>query len=123
MCIKEVDTDRDLFKRHGLLMNPKGKQQIACKIRNKIKAILKEKNSVAMILNYKENAGSDIKETEGGNNIIETGTGQENLNKYMQNILRQKTNKRINQALVSQVTDHQQDKGQPQNLCQMVFIW
>ena len=37
-----------------------------------------------MILNYKENPGSDNKETEGGNNTIETGTGQENLNKYMQ---------------------------------------
>ena len=83
-CIIEVDTDRDLFTRHGLHMNPKGKEQIACKIRNTIKAILKEKKSVPMILNYKENPGSDNKETEGGNNTIETGTGQENLNKYMQ---------------------------------------
>jgi hypothetical protein len=39
-----VDTDRDLFTRHGLNMNPKGKEQIACKIVNKIKAMLKEKN-------------------------------------------------------------------------------
>jgi len=31
-CVLEVDTDRDLFTRHGLHMNLKGKEQIACVI-------------------------------------------------------------------------------------------
>jgi len=41
--VLKVETDRDLVTRHGLHMNTKGKEQIACKIQNKIKAMLKEK--------------------------------------------------------------------------------
>jgi hypothetical protein len=76
-----VDTDRDLFTRHGLHMNPKGKEQVACKIMNTIKAMLNEKKSVPIKINYKEDLGKDNKGTEGGNITMESTTGQENSNK------------------------------------------
>ena len=66
-CVLEVDTNRDLFTRHGLHMNPKGKEQIACKIVKAIKAMLNEKKSVPIKMNYKEDLGRDNKGTEGGN--------------------------------------------------------
>ena len=31
-CVLEVDTDRELYTRHGLHMDLKGKERIACKI-------------------------------------------------------------------------------------------
>ena len=77
-CVLEVDTNRDLFTRHGLHMNPKGKEQIACKIVKAIKAMLNEKKSVPIKMNYKEDLGRDNKGTEGGNITMESETGQEN---------------------------------------------
>jgi len=41
-CVIEVDSNRDLFTRHGLHMNSKGKEHIAKKI---LKAIKNEKKS------------------------------------------------------------------------------
>jgi hypothetical protein len=83
-CVLEVDTDRDLFTRHELHMKPKGKKQAACKIMNTIKAILNEKKSVPIKMNYKEDLGRDNKGREEGNITRESRTGQENSNKNMQ---------------------------------------
>jgi len=82
--VLEVETDRDLFTRHGLHMNTKGKEKIACKIQNKIKAMLKGKKSVPIIINYKEDPGRNKKGTEGENITVDSGTGQEFSNKNMQ---------------------------------------
>ena len=43
--IIEVDSNRELFTRHGLHMNSKGKEQIARKIAQTIKVMLNEKKS------------------------------------------------------------------------------
>ena len=77
-CVLEVNTDRDLFTKHGLHMNLKGKEQIACKIVKTIKAMLNEKKSVPIRMKYKEDLGRDNKGTEGENITMETETGQEN---------------------------------------------
>jgi len=77
-CVLEVDTDRDLFTRHGLHMNSKGKEQIACKIVKTIKAMLNVKKRVPIRVKYKEDLGRDNKGTEGENITMETETGQEN---------------------------------------------
>jgi hypothetical protein len=76
-CVLEVDTDRDLYTRHGLHMNPKGKEQIACKIVNTIKAMLNEKKCVPIKMNYKEDLERDNKGTEGGKITMESETGQD----------------------------------------------
>ena len=72
-------------------------------------------------MNYKEDLGSDNKGTEGGNITMESETGQENSKKTCNPTLRQKTNKRVHQFSISQVIDHQLDKGKPLNHCQMIF--
>jgi len=42
-CVLEVDTNRDLFARHGLHMNPKGKEHMANKIGMAIQGVLNKK--------------------------------------------------------------------------------
>jgi RNase H-fold protein (predicted Holliday junction resolvase) len=78
MCVLKVDTDRDLFTRHGLHMNLKGKEQIAGKIVMTIKAMLNEKKNVPIKMKYKEDLGRDNTGTEGKPISVETETGQEN---------------------------------------------
>lgn len=83
-CVLEVDTDRDLFTRHGLHMNLKGKEHITYKIMETIKVMLNEKKSAPIKLKYKEDLERDNNEAEGENITMETKTGQENSNKDRQ---------------------------------------
>jgi hypothetical protein len=45
-CVVDVDTDRDLFTRHGLHLNLKGNEKTACTIVKTIKAMLNKGKSV-----------------------------------------------------------------------------
>ena len=46
VCVLEVDTSRDLVSRHGLHMNPKGKEHMAKKIAMEIQGVLNEKKKM-----------------------------------------------------------------------------
>jgi hypothetical protein len=83
-CVLEMDTDRDLYARHGLHMNLKGKERIACKIIKTIKVILTEKKTVPIKMKYKEDRERDNNGTEGKTTTLETKTSQENLKKDRQ---------------------------------------
>jgi len=51
-CVLEVDSDCNLFTRHGLHMNLKGKEHITCKTIKMIKAMLHKEKSVPIRLKY-----------------------------------------------------------------------
>ena len=76
-CVLEVDTDRELYTRHGLHMNLKGKERIACKIAETIKDMINKKMSVPIRMKHKEDLGRENKETEGETITMETETNQE----------------------------------------------
>ena len=76
-CVLEVDTDRELYTRHGLHMDLKGKERIACKIAETIKAMINKKMSVPIRMKHKEDLGRENKETEGETITTETETNQE----------------------------------------------
>jgi len=81
-CVIEVDSNRDLFTRHGLHMNSKGKEQIAGKIVKTIKAVLHEKKSVPIMMKDKEDPGADNEGTEVVTTSTELDTNQKNLKKW-----------------------------------------
>jgi hypothetical protein len=62
--IIEVDSKRELFTRHGLHMNSKGKDQIAGKIAQTIKARLNKKKSGPIILKHREDLDIYSESTE-----------------------------------------------------------
>ena len=76
-CVLEVDTDCELYTRHGLHMNLKGKERIARKIAEAIKAMINKKMSVPIRMKHKEDLGRENKETEGETITTETETNQE----------------------------------------------
>jgi hypothetical protein len=63
-CVIEVDSDRDLFTRHGLHMNPKGKEQIAMKIAKTIKIMVKRKKNDPIIMKDKVDPNVDGEEIQ-----------------------------------------------------------
>jgi hypothetical protein len=81
MCVLEVDTERDLFTRHGLHMNLKGKEHIAYKIIKTIKVMLDKKKSVPIKLKYKGDLVKANNETEGETITMEPKTDQDNTKK------------------------------------------
>jgi hypothetical protein len=50
----DVDSDRDLFARHGLHMNVRGKEKIGRKILELLKDMDKEEESKSIIISWKE---------------------------------------------------------------------
>ena len=58
-CVLKVDTDRDLFTRHGLHMNLKGKEHVAYKIINTIKVMVNRKKSVPIKMKYNVRANNE----------------------------------------------------------------
>jgi hypothetical protein len=77
-CVIEVDSNRELFTRHGLHMNSKGKEQIARKIVKTIKVMLNEKKSVPFMMKDKEDLGADNEGTEVETTTMEIDTNQKN---------------------------------------------
>jgi len=72
MCVLEVDTNRDLFTRHGLHMNPKGKEHMAKKIVMAIQGVLNEKKSDPIPMKNKEDLSTDNEGTEVKSTVVET---------------------------------------------------
>jgi lysophospholipase L1-like esterase len=58
-CVIEVDSRRDLFTRHGLHLNSKGKEQIAKKTVKVITTMLNKKKSDPIMMKEKEDLGID----------------------------------------------------------------
>ena len=83
-CVLEVDKERELFTRHGLHMNLKGKEHVAYKITRVIKAILKREKSVLITLKYKGDSERDNKEMEGETIAKEPNPDQDNTKKDRQ---------------------------------------
>jgi len=70
-CVQEVDTNRDLFTRHGLHMNPKGKEHMAKKIVMAIQGMLNEKKSDPIPMKNKEDLRTDNEGTEAKTIAVE----------------------------------------------------
>jgi len=70
-CILEVDTNLDLFTRHGLHMNPKGKEHMAKKIVMAFQGVLNGKNSNTIPMKNKEDLRTDNKGTEVSTTAVE----------------------------------------------------
>jgi hypothetical protein len=79
-----VVTDWDLYTRHGLHINLKDKEHIACKIIKTIKVMLTKKKTVSIKIKYKEVPERDNNRTEGETTTLETKTSQENFKKDRQ---------------------------------------
>ena len=58
-CVLEVDSNRDLFTRHALHMNQKGKEYMAKKIVMAIQVMLNEKKSDPIMMKNKEDLRTD----------------------------------------------------------------
>jgi len=71
MCVLEVDSNRDLFTRHGLHMNPKGKEHMAKKIAMAIQGVLNEKKSDPIPMKNKEGLRTDNEGTEVKTTVVE----------------------------------------------------
>ena len=89
VCVVEVDNKRELYTRHGLHMNLKGKELIAHKIIKTIKAMLDKKKSVPIKLNYKGDLERANNVTEGVNITKEPETEQDNTKRSGNLTLRQ----------------------------------
>jgi hypothetical protein len=72
MCVLEVDTNRDLFTRHSLHMNLKGKEHMAKKTAMAIQGVLNEKKSYPIPMKNKEDLRTDNKGTEVKTTVVET---------------------------------------------------
>ena len=83
-CVIEVDSNTDLFTRHGLHINSKGKEQIAKKIVKMIKAMLNKKKSDPIMMKDEEELGADNEGTETETITLETETNQKQSIKDMQ---------------------------------------
>jgi RNase H-fold protein (predicted Holliday junction resolvase) len=59
----EVEAERDLFTKHGLHMNSRGKEQIAKRIVREIRDLLREEKSDPIIMKGKEEQGMEEEET------------------------------------------------------------
>jgi hypothetical protein len=66
VVVLPVDLDRDLFTRHGLHLNTKGREHLALKVALMIKNLLTRKEKLPIALKWKvnENMNSIIKSTE-----------------------------------------------------------
>jgi len=82
-CGIEVDSNRDLFTKHGLHMNSKRKVQIARKIVKTIKVVLDEEKRDPIMKKDKENLRVNSEGTEV-ETTMETEASQINSNKDMQ---------------------------------------
>ena len=80
----EVDSNRDLFTRHGLHMNSKGKEQMAKKIVKAIEVMLNKENSDPIMMNDKEEPGANSEGSETDFIPMETETKLEQLKKNTQ---------------------------------------
>jgi len=78
-CVLEVDTERDLFTRHGLHMNRKGKEHIAYNITKMIKAMLNNVKSTPIKSKYKDDIVRTNNETKEVTNTTEPKMDKENL--------------------------------------------
>jgi len=77
-CVIEVDTERDLFTKHGLHMNLKGNEHIAYKIIKMIKVMLNKVKSAPIEMKYTDDLERINNGTEGETITMETKTGQDN---------------------------------------------
>ena len=82
--VKEVDSNRDLFTRHDLHMNSKGKEHIVKKTVKAIKVILNEKKSDPIMMKDKEDVRVDSEGTELETTTMEIETNLKNLKKDKQ---------------------------------------
>lgn len=71
-CIINVDTDRDIFTRHGLHLNLKGKEKMANTIVKEIEAMLNKGKSVHTHTERTEDSKSEKIEVEGETCTIES---------------------------------------------------
>jgi hypothetical protein len=83
-CVIEVDPNRDLFTRHGLHINSKGKEQMAKKIVKAIKVMLNKKKSDPIMMKDKKGPGADSEGTETESITLETETKPKQSKKGMQ---------------------------------------
>ena len=83
-CVIEVDSNRDLFTRHGLHMNSKRKEQTARKIVKTIKVTLKEEKRDPIMMKDKEDLRVNSEGTEVKTTTMEIETSLINLKKDMQ---------------------------------------
>jgi len=77
-CIIDVDTDRDIFTKHGLHLNLKGKERMANTIVKAIKTTLNKGKSVHTHTKKAEDSKSEKTGTEG--EILTTESTPENKN-------------------------------------------
>ena len=80
-CVLEVDMERDLFTRHGLHMNRKGKEHIAYKITKMIKVMLNKIKSTPIKSKYKDDLVRTNKEIKEVTDTIEPKMDKENSKK------------------------------------------
>jgi hypothetical protein len=77
-CVIDVDTDRDLFTRHGLHLNLKGKEKTASTIMKTIKTMLNKGKSVHTHMKKAEDPKGEKTGTEGGILTTESTSGNKN---------------------------------------------
>ena len=95
-CVIEVDSNRDLFTRHGLHMNSKGKEHMAKKILKEMKVMLNEKKSDPIMMKDKEDLRVDNEGTELETTTMAMETNLKNLKKRTVNqTMSQKINRYI----------------------------
>ena len=94
--ILEIDSNRDLFTKHGLHLNSKGKDQIAEKIAQTIKVRLNRKMKEPIILKDREVLRAPNKDTERMVETIQNGVKEVQLTHEVQIFL---TKKEINYPL------------------------
>ena len=84
ICGIEVDSNRNLFTRHCLRMNSKGKEHMAKKIVKAIKVMLNQKKSDPITMKDKEDLRIDSEGTELETTTVEIETNLKNLKKDKQ---------------------------------------
>jgi len=94
-CVLEVDTKRDLFTRHSLYMNPKGKEHMAKKIVMAIQGVLNEKESDPIPVKNKEDLRTDNKGTNVKTTAVETEAKLKIEKRRSYQAMNQKINKQV----------------------------